>query len=120
MEIEKFLYGKNAISVVCSAKKGGYVAMNLFQLRKRIELQTGKPLPSSQIADDLEISRQQYWLYEKGKREIGAYTALRMTEYFRQWLPDLTLEEMILIIKETRDQAKGEKEADRAALAIAY
>ncbi len=93
--------------------------MNLFQLRKKIELETGKPLPSSQIADGLGISRQQYWLFEKGKREISAYEALKMTEYFKQWLPDLTLEEMVKIILETRDQGKGAKKKDRAALAMA-
>ena len=95
----------------------GHVALNLFQLRKKIELETGKTISSAHIGSELGMKRQQYWNYEQGKREPSIFELQKMTEYFKQWMPELTLEGMIEIIRETRKQA-GQIE-DRAALAIA-
>jgi len=91
--------------------------MNLFQLRKKIELQTGKTISSAHIGKELGMKRQQYWNYEQGKREPSVFEVLKMTEYFRQWVPELTVEGMIEIIRET--VRPEEKKEGMAALALA-
>jgi DNA-binding XRE family transcriptional regulator len=82
--------------------------MNLFQLRKSVEAKTGKPLPASKVATDLKVSKQRYGNYEQGKQVPDIFLAQKMADYFRQWLPDLTLDKMAAIVQETVNQ-QGEQ-----------
>jgi hypothetical protein len=85
--------------------------MNLFQLRKKIEMQTGKTISSARIGADLGLKRQQYWNYEQGKHQPDIFVVRAMTQYFKQWIPDLTIEHMIDIIEETVNPPKKDKRA---------
>jgi DNA-binding XRE family transcriptional regulator len=77
--------------------------MTLFQLRKTIEAQTGKNLPASKVAEAIGVKKQQYWSYEQGVVP-NVIVVREMWRYFQQWMPELTLEEMISIIEETSKQ----------------
>lgn len=78
--------------------------MTLFQLRKTIEARLGKSLSASRVATEMGVKKQQYWSYEQGANMPGIFVVRSMTRYFQQWIPDLTIEQMIDILEETKQQ----------------
>ena len=78
--------------------------MTLFQLRKTIEAKIGRNLPASQVAQAIGVKKQQYWSYEQGVHIPSVLVVRNMWQYFQQWMPELTLEQMVSIIEETSKQ----------------
>lgn len=62
----------------------------MYYYQRIRDLREDNDLSQQKVADHLEITRQQYQLYESGKREMPMHLFIRLADYYNVSLDYLT------------------------------